>query len=266
MPEGPEVKIASNFYNDFFKNKEVKFEIITDYYSKKYDEVFKFINNNLSNFSPTYTVGKNIFLNINENSIFNFHLGMTGGWSTILIKHCHFRVFSKSKELFFKDVRKFSKMRIISKKYFDENHNKKIDVLNELYKKEEHLNLLNKKINGNRQICKILLDQKLFPGVGNYIKSEVLYKSKIHPEESWKNINTMQRHMLLEITKKIMKKSFKYGGAELKDFKNPFHVSKFKLEVYGKKRTEKNIKVSSLMTSDKRKSWFCPSIQKLADN
>ena len=26
-------------------------------------------------------------------------------------------------------------MRIISKKYFDENHNKKIDVLNELYKK-----------------------------------------------------------------------------------------------------------------------------------
>ena len=48
MPEGPEVKIASNFYNDFFENKEVKFEIITDYYSKKYDEVFKFINNNLT--------------------------------------------------------------------------------------------------------------------------------------------------------------------------------------------------------------------------
>ena len=32
------------------------------------------------------------------------------------------------------------------------------------------------------------------------------------------------------------------------------------------KRTEKNIKVTSIMTSDKRKSWFCPSIQKLADN
>ena len=28
---------------------------------------------------------------------------------------------------------------------------------------------------------------KKFPGVGNYIKSEALYLSEIHPEEKWGN-------------------------------------------------------------------------------
>ena len=50
--------------------------------------------------NKTFTVGKNIFLKLKNNQLFNFHLGMTGGWSQHLIKHCHFRVFSKSKELY----------------------------------------------------------------------------------------------------------------------------------------------------------------------
>ena len=47
MPEGPEVKIASDFFNDFFdKSLDIKFEIITDYYNDKYSSIFKSIANN----------------------------------------------------------------------------------------------------------------------------------------------------------------------------------------------------------------------------
>ena len=35
---------------------------------------------------------KNIFMNLSRDVIFNFHLGMTGGWSNQLIKHCHFKI------------------------------------------------------------------------------------------------------------------------------------------------------------------------------
>ena len=60
-----------------------------------------------------------------------------------------------------------------------------------------------------------------------------------------------------------MRDSYKSGGAELKDFKNPFHKSEFKLKIYGKKYTEKNNLVKSKITSDFRKSWFCEKSQKL---
>ena len=104
MPEGPEVKIASDYFNEFFLlSKKVNFEIISEYYDQKYYDVFSTINDNLDTFQPTFTIGKNIFLELKNNQIFNFHLGMTGGWSNELIKHCHFRVSDGKNELFFKD-------------------------------------------------------------------------------------------------------------------------------------------------------------------
>ena len=122
MPEGPEVKIASDYFNEFFlSSKKVNFEIISEYYDQKYYDVFSTINDNLDTFQPTFTIGKNIFLKLKNNQIFNFHLGMTGGWSNELIKHCHFRVSDGKNELFFKDVRKFGKMKILTKSEFNIN-------------------------------------------------------------------------------------------------------------------------------------------------
>ena len=120
MPEGPEVKIASDYFNEFFLlSKKVNFEIISEYYDQKYYDVFSTINDNLDTFQPTFTIGKNIFLKLKDNQIFNFHLGMTGGWSNELIKHCHFRVSDGKNEIFFKDVRKFGKMKILNQSEFN---------------------------------------------------------------------------------------------------------------------------------------------------
>ena len=119
MPEGPEVKIASSYFNSHFKScRKIEFEILTNYYHEKYGDIFKKINNKIDLNPKSYTVGKNIFIDLKNDLIFNFHLGMTGGWSSKNIKHCHFRIFSESKELFYKDVRKFGKMKLISKKDF----------------------------------------------------------------------------------------------------------------------------------------------------
>jgi len=264
MPEGPEVKIASDYFNEFFaESKKIEFEIITDYYYEKYCDVFNTISNNLEKFKPTFTVGKNIFLELSNNEIFNFHLGMTGGWSSELIKHCHFRVFDCNNELFFRDVRKFGNMKIITKAQFDNKFNATYDLLNKSYNIKKHLNYLEEKVNTRKSICSTIMDQKFFPGVGNYIKSESLYTSKIHPEEKWGNLTRDMRIDLIKNTKEVMKNSYQAGGAELKDFKNPFHSSKFTLKVYGKTHTKSNNSITSMTTSDSRKSWFCPKEQKL---
>ena len=55
-----------------------------------------------------------------------------------------------------------------------------------------NFNFLQKTIKPHQKICKILLNQKLFPGVGNYIKSETLYLTNIHPEQTW-NLITIKK-------------------------------------------------------------------------
>tara|TARA_B100000767_G_scaffold270498_1_gene294295 strand:+ start:2843 stop:3643 length:801 start_codon:yes stop_codon:yes gene_type:complete len=264
MPEGPEVKIASDYFNDFFLfSKKVKFEIISEYYSNKYSEVFKTIGEQFKQTKTTYTIGKNIFLDLGNDLVFNFHLGMTGGWSNELVKHCHFRIFDCNKEIFFKDVRKFGNMRILTKAQLNEKFNVSYDLLNNSYCIKNHLNYLETKIKDNKSICSIIMDQRYFPGVGNYIKSESLYASKIHPEEKWGNLNNEIIINLIRNIQSVMSNSYKSGGAELKDFKNPFNPSKFRLHIYGKKYTEENNLVTSIKTSDHRKTWFCPKHQKL---
>ena len=267
MPEGPEVKIASKYFNNFFKeSKEIKFEILTNYYHNKYNDVFTQINKHISTFEPTYTVGKNIFMNLNRNLIFNFHLGMTGGWSNQLIKHCHFRVYSASKELFFKDIRKFGKMRIISKDIFNTKHISYYDMLNKEYNYNMHIKFLEEKVGKKRSVCSILMDQRYFPGVGNYIKSEALYLSMVHPEEKWINIPRNKKEDIVSNTRNIMLESYTKGGAELRDFNNPFNKSKYKLKIYNKDVTEDGNIVTSKLTSDSRKSWFCLKKQKLSNS
>lgn len=263
MPEGPEVKIASDYFNNFFKSsKNIYFEIISNYYNEKYFDVFSTISEDLKKFKPTFTVGKNIFLELSKNKIFNFHLGMTGGWSKDLVKHCHFRAFTNTGEIFFRDVRKFGKMRIITKDQFNQKYNSAYDLLSKSYCLKSHLVFL-EKIKSKKSICSIIMDQKYFPGVGNYIKSESLYISRIHPEEKWGHISQEKKVFLIKNIQKVMFDSYKSGGAELKDFKNPFNRSKFELKIYGKKHTAKNNLVTSIVTSDSRKSWFCEKSQKL---
>ena len=71
------------------------------------------------------------------------------------------------------------------------------------------------------------------------------------------------RIILIRNIQRVMNDSYNSGGAELKDFKNPFNPSKFRLQIYGKKFTEQNNLVISEKTSDSRKTWFCSKQQKL---
>ncbi len=261
MPEGPEAKISSNYLNKILLDKS-KFQIISSYYSEKYSEVFKTINSNLINNKLSFTIGKNIFLKLKNQQFLRIHLGMTGGLSENYKKHCHFKITNKHRDIYFIDIRKFGKIEIISSQNFYEKYDNNFDSLNKNYNIEEHFDFLQKTIKPHQKICKILLNQKLFPGVGNYIKSETLYLTNIHPEQTWNLITIKKKKELINNTKIVMNDSFTNGGAELKDFKNPFRNSNYQLKIYGKKYTEDKIKVSKIKTSDQRTTWICKN-QKL---
>jgi len=265
MPEGPEAKIMSDYLNTFFLNNPiVKVESLNEYFEKKYQDVLKNLKQYLIGKTIiSFTVGKNTFINLNKNLYYRYHLGMTGSWIKSYRKHCHFKISSSNSDLYFLDIRKFGKHNIINQQDIKEHYKSEFDMLNKNYNYILHLKHLKSKIRSNKNICTVLMDQKKFPGIGNYIKSEVLFASKIHPDTNWGQLKETDIQNILLNAKKIMEKSYVDGGAELKDFKNPLYNSIFELSVYGKENDPYGNKISKKKTKDQRRTWWSPSVQKL---
>ncbi len=264
MPEGPEVKITSDFLNDHFKGEVIKEIIpITTYFENRYSKVIEVLNDKLINKKiNSFTIGKRTYIPLNGKQFYQYHLGMTGYWSTELTAHSHLKLSSHNKDLYFCDVRKFGNHLITSDPFLNCNVDM-YDSLREVYDINSHFYYLTKNIGEKRNICNVLLDQKLFPGVGNYLKSEILYKSEIHPETKWGQLSEDRIYTILKNSKHLIRKSYQNGGAELKDFRNPEKKSLFNLEVYAKKTDPNGNPVLSMISKDNRRTWFVPEIQKL---
>ena len=114
------------------------------------------------------------------------------------------------------------------------------------------------------QLAKFLMDQKHVSGVGNYIKSESLYISKISPHRKLKDINEDELKSLFNAIKKVIISSYKSQGMSLrdyKDFEDKPGEYQFKLVVYGRKFDDLGNKVKTETTKDKRTTHWVPEVQ-----
>jgi DNA-formamidopyrimidine glycosylase len=266
MPEGPEVKIVADFLNKKLKNKT-----ITDlnYCSKSYKKKYELLIKELSQFTPikfekVFCIGKASFLKIDKHHYFSYHLGMTGKWSEIKEKHSHLIIkTSDQNQLYFTDTRRFGNIKLLKEGDLLKKYPKERDLLNYNTSIKKNVDFLIKNIQTNQEVCKVLLNQKYFCGVGNYLKSEILYHSKIHPHKRWSDLNRKEITNLCMFTREIMKKAYMSGGAELRDFKNPKKDSKLQLNAYGKKIDSKKRLIVNDITKDQRRTYWCPKIQKI---
>lgn len=111
-------------------------------------------------------------------------------------------------------------------------------------------------LDNSRNICDLLVDQKIFPGVGNIIKCEALYKAGISPYHKGSDLSLKQRKLLVEKTKEF---SEAWYDNKKKGYRN-WTLRKF---VYGRKYCDDGtpIKVDYIGTN-KRITYWCPSVQK----
>ena len=189
---------------------------------------------------------------------------MTGKWSEKKEKHSHFKIeTSDNTKIYFTDPRRFGNIKIVSKDQLDKDYYKEGDFLNYNTPIKKYAEYLVNNLKSEQEVCKILLNQKYFSGVGNYLKSEILYKAKIHPQKKWNQLTNKEIFNLCNYTKSTIIESYNCGGAELRDFKNPKKDSKLKLLAYGKEKDEKGRKIINEITKDQRRTFWCPAIQKI---
>ena len=264
MPEGPEVKIMSDYLNEVLDGHIItNIDCVSIPYQIKYGTLVDSLQSFLPfNFTVSYCLGKATFIKLNNSYYFSYHLGMTGYWSTQKKNHAHLRVTTDSGLFFyFHDTRRFGNIKLLSNSSLPNNEFFNGDFLNYEIDLIAYAKFLKTTLKTSKEVCKVLLDQRYFCGVGNYLKSEILFVSKIHPHKLWNNLSFEDILNICKMTKLMLLKSYKGGGAQLRDFKNPSNAPDLNLLIYGKSLTEDKLAVSSEITKDNRRTFWCPSVQ-----
>lgn len=261
MPELAELKLTADYINEVVKDKV--------FYSIEKNPVHKGLDVSNDVESP-FTIqaksrGKELMLEINSmqgaERYVSVNLMMTMGMSghfkwvdaDMFEKHAHLMFRTDTGSLAFVDVRRFGKWKW---GYWGEDRGPDpttqfssfvSNIKNNLHKKDF-----------DKPICEVLMNQRYFNGIGNYLRAEILYRTSINPF-------TPAREAL-ELAPEIYKlcqwapmQAYKLGGGQLKDWKNPFGPYKEMMQSWDEfMQCYGNKEMAKIVDSNGRTFWFNP--------
>jgi formamidopyrimidine-DNA glycosylase len=182
MPEGPELKYLGEICKKYLIGHEI------DKIKSNSKTVLKLPKK--SKVIDVMTKGKLLIL-ICEDYYFHIHFGLTGWLVFEDADYPRYEITFKkeNKEImaYIDDSRRFSKL-----KFLDEDaHQKVLDKLGvDILTHQFTLDFFSECIkNVNKKIVVFLLEQDIFCGIGNYIKNESLYISKIDPHRNTSDLD-----------------------------------------------------------------------------
>lgn len=266
MPEGPEVKLMANFINNEVKGKYLQeIKILGGYYRTHQLEGLDSFEQKLPmKLKEVKTKGKFIyfiFIHNGKRIILGNSLGMEGVWTDIYNKHCDVELRFSNKILWFADWRKFGKFYVMTPEQLEEKLNKLgPDILSNISFNTFKTNLSKKP---QQQITQALLDQYLISGIGNYLKSEILYDAKLNPQTNIGNLTEQQWESLYSSAKKITREAYLLGGSKFYAKKtNGILLGRYKFLVYTQKKDPNGNDICRDKFRDNRTTHWVPKIQK----
>lgn len=251
MPEGPEVKIvARQISKNLIGWTLVKINTVSGPYSNNAGQKYMSLRLDLkkrfkkARLTDVGTKGKLIYWELsplsNETVVVNdylvFGFGLTGGFAFNKHGQDHVRfefVFNKgtnTKTLYFIDQRNFGTINFLHR----EGLNAKLtDLGPDVIKIDQETFVKQFKHDSieNNEIAKAMLNQKIVSGIGNYLRSEILYRAKITPLVRVKDLSDEQLVELYKATREVVDEVMMNGGSpHYKDILgNP---GKYKFRVY----------------------------------
>lgn len=272
MPEGPEVKTISLELNNLLSNECIKNMEITGgrYKTKGIDKYTEFFSLKESErvIESVNCKGKFIWFKFPGEWSLWCTLGMSGGWiREHKCKHCDVQIQTPNHQLWFQDQRHFGTLKFCDSTN-DLNSKLKtlgLDLLSGDVSLEMFMDRFKKYKIQNQTLPKILMNQSIFSGIGNYLKAEILYASKISPHRLFKDVTQEELKDLYHNSIKIINNSFKSGGATIRNYSDIYLNSGkyvFNFKVYGRKIDSNGYDVQKLKTTDGRTTHWVPEIQK----
>lgn len=290
MPEGVEVKISADLIKPLVIGKQVRrIAVGADsrynvHVPKGYVEFEKsFITKGDINVIEKCTItdvqthGKFMYWTFDNGWYMFSTFGMTGQWSPIPGNHVCFEMKlidynvaltseQSRSEIYFNDPRHFGTIQFTNCKAVLD------DKLNELGwdplqsgMDETLLKFVAKTCSkSNKPIGQVLMDQKVFAGVGNYIRAEALYAAKMSPWRVSSSISKGDMNTLCQAIVDIMNDSYKHQGATILTYADAYGAEgKYSgfFKVYGQKTDPLGNKIIKEDTPEGRTIHWCPAVQ-----
>jgi formamidopyrimidine-DNA glycosylase len=272
MPELPEVETIRRFLKKHILNKQISaVKIRLD--KIVHEDKGQFIKHlRKSSITDIKRQGKYFIFVLSNGYYLIIHLKMSGQilyvpHETEIIKHTHVIISFKGSnfDLRFKDVRQFGYLLTLRDNELSKYLSARIgpDVLDvSLLEFKKTLK------SRNRIIKSLLLDQKLYAGIGNIYANEALFIAGIHPESKSSSLSDAQISKLYKALEDVLKLAIKLGGSSVGDYILPDNsIGSFqkKHKIYQKdgeacpvcKTNIKRIKQNG------RSTWYCPKCQKI---
>jgi len=189
-------------------------------------------------------IGKYLLADLSDGSRLLLHLGMTGqlfsseavsprllsstarsslspeaqpGFRADLHTHMHFRFEDGGPDIFFRDVRKFGKVRLLGPGKSD----KRLDLLgpDALEVVASELEAAGKK--RKTPVKTLLLDQSVLAGVGNIYADEALFLAGVRPLRPAQRVKRAEWERIAAAVKQVLLRSIETGGSSISDYLRP---------------------------------------------
>jgi formamidopyrimidine-DNA glycosylase len=168
------------------------------------------------------TRGKRMLFRFSGDNWLSIHLGMTGKThleppSFQPAKHDHLVLWQRHRALVFTDSRQFGRIRFSHS--VDEPDWWRSDVP-EIASSDYNRDVVDRFLSRHAKapIKAVLLMQNGFPGIGNWMADEILWRARIHPAKRTGALNAAKRAALFQQTKFVVRQSLRTLG---KDFSDP---------------------------------------------
>ena len=296
MPEGPEVRQITSYLNEQLTGKQIQ---SIEYNSQsKYRNGIKdydaFSDHLPVTVSSVTCKGKCIVFICNDGADQTVYitstLGMEGFWTVgtePFNKHSNlwFNLSgedeSENLKAYFNDSCKFGnltlfvdfdqfrrKMSEIGPDYLlfsvalHENHVEELTESEQIPFDKWNTNLKSSKWS-HKQICQFLMEPKQFSGIGNYLKAEILYASRVKPNRTISTLTKDECQAIYDNILKIIYEAFKSGHDKFKIYFDPHGEcgSSFQRAVYDKKVDPLGHTVIRSNFADGRTSHWVSEIQ-----
>ncbi len=202
------------------------------------------------------------------------HLRMEGKYflksaGDSIVKHEHvIFTFEDDSDLRYHDTRKFGRMNLINKEELSSVEAVKKQGIEpgDISLTGEYL--IEKLKNKRLPMKTLLLDQTIISGLGNIYADEVLFRAKVNPLKSGKDLSIDEAQKIVRAAEEVIKEAIEMGGTTIKSYTSSLGVTgRFQQKLMVHKREDEECKeCGTIIKRTKvggRSTYYCENCQKM---
>lgn len=212
-------------------------------------------------------IGKKIIFQMDNDSFIISSMLMTGGWSIKPPKDYTKLWFelADGRKIYYHDKRGIGLFELL----FSANELRErmadvgLDLLTDGVTLTEWMEVTRRKRLTKLKIQDFLMEQKYFSGIGNYLRAEILYRSRINPFRTLAQLSDVELEIIYQNTLETINESYSKCGYSISDYRDVNNdKGKFEVQIYRKSIDPLGNPVTTHEDRQKRTVHWVPNIQK----